>query len=126
MVHSSSLKLVVTILAAVYMLAGIASALQLKAQVTPQTVWLLLAGFWVFLAVSLWRLSVIGRTISVTLLWCVVFLFTFSAFAPSYFSELGSEIGATGLQNSQVSYVVIALSAFVALRVLGKHKMEFR
>ncbi len=124
--HSSSLKFVVVLLVAGYTLAGIASALQLRAEVAPQTYWGLLAAFWAFLAVSLWRLSIIARTISVTLLWFVVFLFTLSAFDPSYFSELWAEIGVAGRQNHPVIYVVMALSAFVALRVLAKNKAEFR
>lgn len=124
--YSSSLKFVVVMLATVYAFAGIASALQLHAEVAPQTYWGLLAAFWAFLAVSLWRLSLIARTISVTLLWCVVFLFTLSALDPSYFSELWAEFGAAGRQNHPVIYVVMALSAFVALRVLANNKAEFR
>ncbi len=123
---SSILKFVIFLLAAGYALAGIASALQFREEEEPQAYWGLLAAFWAFLAVSLWRLNVIAKTISVTLLWCVVLLFGFGAVEPLYLSELAEVIGVAGLQPRRAINACIALSAFGALRVLAKHREVFR
>ena len=124
--QSLSLKFVIVLLVAGYTLAGIASALQLRAEVESQTYWGVLAAFWAFLAVSLWRLSVIAKIISVTLLWSVVLLCIFDALEPLHFSELAEGIGVGRLQTRRTIDACIVLSAFGALRVLAKHRAVFR
>jgi peptidoglycan/LPS O-acetylase OafA/YrhL len=124
--QSSSLKFVIVLLVAGYALAGFASAHQLRAEMAPQAYWGTLAAFWAFLAVSLLRLSVTARTISVALLWSVVLLFSLCALEPSSVSELAEVLGMAELQTRRVSNACIALSAFGALRVLAKHKAVFR
>ncbi len=124
--QSPSLKVVVVALSAVYALAGIAGALQLREEVPPQPGWTLLAAFWAFLAVSLWRLSAIARTTSILLLLLVVLLFTIGGFQPLYLPEFGILITTEGLPHRQAIHVCIVAAALAALLVLVKNKSAFR
>ena len=120
-----SLKLVVATLGIVYVLAGVLCVIEFHRQETLQMLWALLAVFCVFLAGGVWRLNRMARTISVTLLWAVVLVSTYNAIQPLYFSELGNIVEIPGLQNRSDIYFFIVALALVALRILGKHKMEF-
>lgn len=124
--YKPSLKFVVTILALLYLLAGVASALVLRQREEFLVAWSLLAGFWFFLAISLWRLSRIARTVSVTLLWVVLLVGTLGALHPYYLPELKPAFDHPGLKNQPEILLVPALLSLWALRILGKNKQEFR
>lgn len=124
--YKPTLKVVVTILALSYLLAGAASVLALRQQGQYLIGWTLLAAFWLFLAVSIWRLSRIARTISVTFLWVVVLGGAAAGLHPYYMPELGAAFAYPGLQDRPEVLLVPAVFGLVALRVLAKNKEEFR
>ncbi len=124
--YKPSLKFVVTILALVYVLAGIASAMAMRERHEFIIGWSLLAGLCFFLAISTWRLSRIARTISVTLLWVLVLVGALGALHPYYFPELKPAFAHAGLRNQPEILLVPAFLSLWALRILAKNKGEFR
>lgn len=124
--YKPSLKFVVAILALVYLFAGIASAMAMREREEFIIGWSLLAGFWIFLAISIWRLSRIARTVSVTLLWALVLFGTLGATHQYYFPELRSAFDHPGLQNQPEILLLPAFLSLWALRILAKNKGEFR
>lgn len=124
--YKASLKFVVTILALLYLLAGVASAMELRRREEYLILWSLFAGLWFFLAISIWRLSRIARTVSVTFLWVIILIGTLGALHPYYFPELKPAFDHPGLQNQPEILLVPALLSLWAVRILGKNKREFR
>lgn len=124
--YNPSLKFVVTILALLYLLAGVASAVELHQREEFLIAWSLLAASWFFLAISIWRLNRIARTVSVTLLWVVLLVGTLGALHPYYFPELKPAFDHPGLRNQPEILLVPALLSLWALRILAKNKEEFR
>ncbi len=124
--YKPSLRFVVTILALLYLLAGAASTMAMREREEFIIGWALLAGFWFFLTVSIWRLSRIARTVSVTLLWTLVLIGALGALHPYYFPELKPAFAHPGLQNQPEILLVPAFLSLWALRILARNKQEFR
>lgn len=120
-----SVKLVVAALGIVYVLATVLCVIEFHRQESLQMLWAFLAVFFVILAGGLLRFNIIAKTISVTLLWAVAFLSAYNAVQSLVSSELGNIVEIPGLQNRPDIYFFIVFIALVALRILGKYKMEF-
>lgn len=124
--YKASLKFVITIIALLYVLAGIASVMAMRQQEDFIIGWSLLAGFWFFLAISIWRLSRIARVVSMTFLWVVILVGTAAALHPYYFPELRPAFAHPSLRNQPEILLVPALLSLWALRIFAKNREEFR
>ena len=137
------LKVVISGLVLVYVLAAIASVRELYAQDTFHLFWSISAGFWLFLAVGLLRFSKLARKTTVTLLWSGVLVFIvlsgINTFTHTglrtvfeYLDEVLARLLAFLVSASSIDDPVARLLApitmifsIIALYVLSKHKEDF-
>ena len=113
-------------LVVVYLLLAIQSLIKFHAHEDFRIVWSFSAGYFLFLAVGLLRMSAIARSITVSMMWIAVLLLPVAIYDPSILEIFVSEFAQPTFYNVRAVSVPAVVLCVIGLMVLNKYRKEFR
>ena len=110
----------------VYLLLAVQSLIRLHTHEEFHIVWSFSAGYFLFLAVGLLRMSAIARSITVAMMWIAALLLPIAIYDPAILEMFVPEFAQPTFYNVRAVSVPALMLCIVGLMVLNKNRKEFR